>query len=138
MTHSFDAITEGHEVPDIEVTIERADLVKYAGAADDYSYQHWDHPKMTSLGFPDVVAHGWLTFAHMARAVTDWIPQEAADITDFAVRYRRPTFPGTITCGGAVKARRREAGADLLDLELWSRNADGEVTTTATMTLRGA
>jgi len=134
----FASVIEGQEIPVLTSEIDRLALVKYAGASGDFTYVHWDHPKMVGLGFPDVVVHGWLTFAHMCRAVTDWAPPEIADIRTYAVRYRKPTYPGSFTCGGRVLRRRQEAGAELLDLELWARDGQGETTTTATMTLAEA
>jgi len=129
---------EGQEIPVLATEVDRLTLVKYAGASDDYTYVHWDHPRMIADGFPDVVTHGWLTFAYMCRAVTEWAPAEVADIRSYAVRYRKPTYPGPVTCGGRVVRRRHEAGTDLVDLELWSKDGDGQTTTTATMTLAGA
>jgi len=127
----------GQPIPALEVAISREDLVKYAGAADDYTYVHWDHPRMTAEGFADVVVHGWLTFAHMCRAVTNWIPPELAAVQAYAVRYRRPTFPGKVACGGEVVEVCEGPQGPLVKLSLWARDADGEVTTTATMTLAG-
>src|SRR5690606_23689465 len=77
-------VREGQEVPPLDVVATRETLVRYAGASDDYAYQHWDRHRMIELGFEDVVVHGWLTFAYMTRAVTDWIPREVADIRSFA------------------------------------------------------
>jgi acyl dehydratase len=132
---AFSDLRDGQEIPTLEVEVDRQTLVKYAGASDDYAFQHWDHPRMTGQGFPDVVVHGWLTFGYICRAVTDWASPEIADIQGFAVRYRRPTYPGKITCGGRVTRVREENGRRLADLDLWARNGEGEVTTTATMTL---
>ncbi len=134
----FAEVVEGQEIPVLATEVDRLGLVKYAGASDDYTYVHWDHPRMIAEGYPDVVVHGWLTFAFMCRAVTEWAPAEVADVRAYSVRYRRPTFPGAVTCGGRVTARRREGGVELVDLDLWSRDADGQITTTATMTLAEA
>jgi acyl dehydratase len=119
-------------IPELRVEISRADLVRYAGAADDYVAQHWDHPFMIESGFPDVAVHGWLTFAHMCRAVTDWLPPSRWSIGGYSVRYLLPTYPGTLVCGGSVV----ESGSDLLTLALWAQNADGATTTRASMTVR--
>ena len=132
---AFADLQEQQTLPPLEEIIDRLTLVKYAGASDDYAYQHWDHSKMTGLGFPDVVAHGWLTFGYMCRMVTDWASPEIADIGNFAVRYRRPSYPGKVLCEGRVTRIREEDGKQFADLELTARNEAGEVTTTATMTL---
>lgn len=113
-------------------------MVKYCGASDDYAPVHWNHPMMVDQGFPGVVVQGWLTFAYMTQAVTNWIPLEVADVAKYAVRYRKPSFPGAMTVGGVVLDRRKEDGKKLVDLELWAKDADGAVTTTATMTLVSA
>lgn len=126
------APTAGAAVPALELTVTREDLVRYAGAADDYVRQHWDHPFMLANGFPDVAVHGWLTFAHMCRAVTDWLTPDEWSISGYAVRYVLPTFPGGLTCGGEVVA----GDGSTVELALWARNAAGQVTTGATMVLR--
>jgi acyl dehydratase len=133
---SLAGLREGQKIPVLEVEIDRAALVRYAGASDDYAYQHWDHPKMVELGFPDVVVHGWLTFAHMVRAVSEWIPRELAEVATYAVRYRKPTFPGRITCGGRILGIHPGTDGPRIELELWSRDAGGEITTTASMRLQ--
>lgn len=132
---AFADLLPGQEIPPLQMTVDTATLVRYAGASDDYAPQHWDHKLMTGQGFPGVVVHGWLTFAYMCQAVTNWLPREIADITHFSVRYHRPTFPGLVLCGGKVAATRVEDDARLVDLQLWAKDGGGEVTTTATMTL---
>lgn len=117
-------------VRSLEIT--REDLVRYAGGADDYVRQHWDHPFMIESGFPDVVVHGWLTFAHICRTLEAWLPPSKWAIASYAVRYVRTTYPGTITMGGEVVG----VDASGTALSLWSKNAEGEVTTTAQVTVR--
>ncbi|CAN5356933.1 hypothetical protein BH10PSE13_BH10PSE13_04760 [soil metagenome] len=127
----FAALLPGDVIPPVELLVDRLALVRYAGAADDYVAQHWDHPFMTGQGYPDVIVHGWLTSAHMCRAVTDWMPPDVAHIGAFAVRYRLPLFPGMLRCGGEVV----EADAGQAKLALWARNAGGDTVATASMTL---
>ncbi|MET0183070.1 MAG: MaoC/PaaZ C-terminal domain-containing protein [Caulobacterales bacterium] len=126
---------EGDQIPVLAVHIDRAAIVRYCGASDDYTNVHWDQDHVKAQGFPDVIVHGWLVFAYMTQAVTNWIPREYAAITDFAVRYRRPVYPGPMSCGGKVLKRHEENGVQRIDLELWTKSGDGVTTTTATMTL---
>jgi len=121
----------GEAVPELHIEVTRADLVRYAGAADDYVRQHWDHPFMIANGFPDVAVHGWLTFAHMSRAVTDWLVPARWTIAGYSVRYVRPTYPGLLVCGGEVV----ESDATGVKLVLWSKDDAGTTTTRASMTL---
>ena len=128
MTRAFGEIAPGEQIPRLSVVVTRGDLVRYAGAADDYVPQHWDRPFMIESGFPDVIVHGWLTFAHMCRSVEIWLPPERARMAQFSVRYLEPTFPGPIECGGVVVSRDSES----IDLALYASEANGNRTTTAT------
>lgn len=129
-------IVEGQELPVIHRHPTRLDLVKYAGVAEDFSPQHWDADYMRGLGFPDVIVHGWLTLTYMCQAVTEWLPPDRATILGYDARYRRPTFPGPLTCGGRVASSAVEDGKTVLSVEMWAKGEDGGVTTTGTMRLR--
>lgn len=127
----FPALRVGMVLPELAVTITRADLIRFAGAADDYVPQHWDHPMMVAAGFADVVVHGWLCFAHMCRCVTDWAPPRIATIAAYEVTYRRPLYPGLLTCGGTVAKTAVHAVA----LDLWARDAGEQTVTRASVEL---
>jgi len=129
---SFAQITKGMVLPSLDLTITRADLVRYAGAADDYVAQHWDQPMMLAAGFDDVVVHGWLCFAHMCRCVTSWAGPTVATIASYRIRYLRPLYPGPVSCGGLVE----DVRDDTAELGLWATNMAGEKVTIAVMVLR--
>lgn len=130
MAEGFSGILAGTECAGIDVTIDREALVRYAGASDDYVRQHWDHAFMLECGYPDVLAHGWLTLAHMCRVATDWAPHDA-EVARFAVRYHTPLYPGLLHCGGRVEA----VSDDNIELSLWSRNDAQDLVASAVMTL---
>jgi acyl dehydratase len=129
---SFAQIAKGVVLPSLDVMITRADLVRYAGAADDYVAQHWDQPMMLAAGFDDVVVHGWLCFAHMCRCVTNWAVPTVATIDSYRIRYLRPLYPGPVSCGGLVE----NVHGDRAELGLWATNMAGEKVTIADMVLR--
>ena len=121
---AFDDIRPGMALPVMRLNIERRDLVRYAGASDDYVRLHWDLDFTQQQGFPDVIVHGWLTCAHMLRAVSDWVTPDVAAIASYRIRYHSPLYPGLLSCGGEV--------GDITDgmatLDLWARDAaDGQV-----------
>ncbi len=127
----FAGIAVGFAIPQVALEVDRLALVKYAGAADDYVRQHWDHPFMIAQGYPDVIGHGWLTFAHMCRAVTDWAPPSRATITRYAVRYHKPFHPGRLTCGGTVDSVEH----DRLTVAVWAKDAGGSLLATGHVTI---
>jgi len=132
---TFERIEIGQEVPPLRQHVEAATLVRYAGASEDYAHQHWDHLYMVERGFSGVIVHGWLTFAYMCRAVTDWIPREVADVADFSVRYHRPNYLGEIVCSGRVVGKSEQDGVRKVELDLAATTEADELTTTARMTL---
>ena len=61
---AFDDVAVGTELPAQTFPIRRVDLVRYAGASGDFNVIHWNERVATSVGLPDVIAHGMFTMAH--------------------------------------------------------------------------
>ena len=63
--------------------VRRADLVRYAGASTDFNPIHYSDRVATTMGLPGVIAHGMLTMALAARAVSEWAggPDQVASFT---------------------------------------------------------
>lgn len=106
MTIAWQDTVEGTELPAQEFIIQRADLVRYAGASGDFNPIHWNQRIATSVGLPDVIAHGMFTMAQAIRVVTDWVGNPAA-VLDYGVRFSRPVVVPDDAQGAvlAVKAR---------------------------------
>ena len=56
-------VAVGTELPEQTFRVTRADLVRYAGASGDFNPIHWNERVATSVGLPDVIAHGMFTMA---------------------------------------------------------------------------
>jgi len=82
-------ITEGFELPAQKFPITRLDLIRYAGASGDFNPIHWNERFATSVGLPNVIAHGMFTMAEVARVVTDWAGDPSA-VVEYIVRFTRP------------------------------------------------
>ncbi|SDO96726.1 MaoC like domain-containing protein [Nakamurella panacisegetis] len=89
MTVTFDGLSVGDSIPAGSYPLTRSDLVRYAGASGDFNPIHWNQRVATEVGLPDVIAHGMLTMATAARAVTDWVGDPAA-VIEYSVRFTRP------------------------------------------------
>jgi acyl dehydratase len=122
-------------LPTIRRHVERLDLVRYAGASDDYVHLHWDLPRVQAEGFPDVLIHGWLTFSWMCRTVSAWAPREIAEPLEYSVRYLLPMFPGIVDCGGEVTFVETVAERRIVHLAIWAKDGEGNVSTRGTMRL---
>jgi acyl dehydratase len=79
----------GDPLPGSLHRITRAQLVRYAGASGDFNPIHWNERFARSVGLPDVIAHGMLTFSLAMRAVTDWVGDPGRGIS-CQTRFTRP------------------------------------------------
>ena len=86
---SFEDMVVGLELPSQTFPVRRLDLVRYAGASGDFNVIHWNERIATSVGLPNVIAHGMFTMAIAARVVTDWVGDPGA-VVDYGVRFTRP------------------------------------------------
>jgi acyl dehydratase len=85
----FDEVAVGDQLPSRSFPLTRLDLVRYAGASGDFNVIHWNQRIATSVGLPDVIAHGMLTMATAARLVTDWAGDPGA-VVEYGVRFTKP------------------------------------------------
>lgn len=86
---AFDAVQVGDALPERTFDLQRVDLVRYAGASGDFNQIHWSSRAATSVGLPDVIAHGMLTMATAARLVTDWCGDPGA-VVEYGTRFTNP------------------------------------------------
>ncbi|GCE77167.1 MaoC/PaaZ C-terminal domain-containing protein [Cellulomonas biazotea] len=92
-------LTVGQELARREVTVDRARLVRYAGASGDFNPIHWNDRVATAVGLPGVIAHGMWTMGAASSVVVDWAGDPGA-VVDYQVRFTRPVpvpDPGAAT-----------------------------------------
>lgn len=120
MTISFADLEVGTSVPAQTFPIDRAALVRYAGASGDFNPIHWSEQTATSVGLPNVIAHGMLTMATAVRVVTDWLG-DPAGVLDYGVRFTRPVVvefdqPAELEVSGTVRSLDEESATAVVDL----------------------
>jgi acyl dehydratase len=109
-TVSYDDVEVGAALPAQTFTIQRVNLVQYCGASGDFNIIHWNERVATSVGLPDVIAHGMFTMAEAGRVVTDWAGDPAA-VVEYGVRFSAPVpVPDdgagtTLTVSGRVESK---------------------------------
>ena len=97
-----DEVAVGTELPERTFAVTRADLVRYAGASGDFNPIHWNDRFATGVGLPGVLAHGMLTMALAARAVTGWAGDPGA-VVEYQVRFGRPVVVPDDDTGALVE-----------------------------------
>jgi len=85
----FADVSVGDALPEQVYHVRRVDLVRYAGASGDFNVIHWNDRVARDVGLPGVIAHGMLTMAKAAQALTDWLADPGA-VLDLGVRFTRP------------------------------------------------
>ena len=123
----FDELQVGDKIPALELPpLSRLTLALYCGASGDHNPIHVDTDFAHSAGMPDVIAHGMLSMAWLARLLTNWVPQTA--IRDYSVRFAAMTqVHEKITCTGEVTEKFEVNGERRVRLSLTTANADGQI-----------
>lgn len=68
--------------------IDRARLVRYAGASRDFNPIHWSDHVAEGVGLPGVIAHGMLTLGLASAALSDWVG-DPGRVRDVGARFSR-------------------------------------------------
>ena len=116
------SVAVGTELLAVTRTVDRARLVRYAGASGDFNPIHWNERFALEVGLPGVIAHGMLTMGLAAAALTDWL-DDPTDLLSYGVRFTRPVAvpdPGEVAVDivAVVGAVDTEAGAARIDLKV--------------------
>jgi len=85
----FDDVEVGTQLPAQTFQVQRINLVQYCGASGDFNVIHWNERIATSVGLPNVIAHGMFTMAEAGRVVTDWAGDPGA-VVEYGVRFSSP------------------------------------------------
>jgi acyl dehydratase len=86
---TWSSVSVGDELPARDFPVQRVNLVMYAGASGDFNVIHWNERVATSVGLPNVIAHGMFTMAEAIRVVTDWVADPGA-VLEYGCRFTRP------------------------------------------------
>jgi acyl dehydratase len=82
----YDDVEVGTEIAAQTYGVSRGHLVQYAGASGDFNIIHWNERVATSVGLPNVIAHGMFTMAETGRFVTDWAGPQGV-VLELGVRF---------------------------------------------------
>ncbi len=89
------------------VAVGRDSLVAYADASGDQNPIHQDEAFATSVGLPDVIAHGMWTLGATGAVVEEWVG-DGGRVLELGSRFTKPVVVpeggGAIEVGGVVKS----------------------------------
>jgi acyl dehydratase len=131
----FDDVEVGTDVPPLVKTpIQQIQLTRYAGASGDFNPIHQDDEFARAAGMGGVFAHGMLSMGFVAQALTDWAG--SGTIRRLGVRFTGLVrLKDVVTCRGRVLGKSSKDELNLVDLEVWAENQQGEKVVTGRATL---
>ena len=133
----FEDVKEGYELPPIKIAPDKSQLVKFAAGSGDFNPLHFDEnfPMLKPMGLSENIVHGRFKYAQVGRLVSAFAGYEGR-VKNFGVSYRgMDMLNKEITAGGVVTKTRQENGENLVDLDIWTMNAEGKKTTPGTATV---
>ncbi|MDR4532166.1 MaoC family dehydratase [Glutamicibacter sp. PS] len=124
----FDTLEKGQVIGSKTISVNRGDLVRYAGASGDFNPIHWNERFAKEVELDSVIAHGMFTMGSAVDVVSEWVGNPAA-VIDYQTRFTKPVVvqdpagtnptdqPGTeILVEGKVGALDAEAHTARIDL----------------------
>ena len=114
------SLSVGDSIGSRTVGVDRARLIRYAGASGDFNPIHWNERFATEVGLPGVIAQGMWTMGAAISLVSDWAGDPGA-VVDYQARFTRPVpvpDPGVavVEVAGVVGALDPSAGTARVDL----------------------
>jgi hydroxyacyl-ACP dehydratase HTD2-like protein with hotdog domain len=122
----YDDIGVGDRIPTLAVTVDETQMFFFSAATYNGHRIHYDKEWARAVeGYDDVLVHGPLQAALLARAIGDWIGGRGR-LVSFSVQNRAIAYPGELlSFGGQVTGKRiTDEGAGLVDLDIAGRRDD--------------
>jgi hydroxyacyl-ACP dehydratase HTD2-like protein with hotdog domain len=122
----FEDVGVGDRIPTLAVTVDETQLFFFSAATYNGHRIHYDKEWARAVeGYDDVLVHGPLQAALLARAIGDWIGGRGR-LVSFSVQNRAVAYPGELlSFGGQVTGKRlTDEGAGLVDIDIAGRRDD--------------
>ena len=131
----FEDVKEGQEIPQVVLPCDSQRLVLWAAGSGDYYQIHYDKDFAQRTGLPDRIVHGALKHALLGRMLHEWVGDEGR-VRRVACNYRgMDMVDRDVVCKGVVTAKRSQGGENLVDVEVWTEDPDGQKTTPGSATV---
>lgn len=129
---SFEAMALGTELPIVKRQVNQEVINRFAVASFDYNPIHIDPEWKARADLPggkSNIAHGQMTMAFMASAITDWAFEGGGWLSKLDAKYLKPVLPGDeISAGGVVTEKHFHGHAkDFVVLDMFAKNQHGDL-----------
>ena len=128
----FEDVSEGQEIPKLVQNCDSQRLVLWAAGSGDYYQIHYDKDFAQKTGLPERITHGALKHALLGRLLDEWAGDEGR-VRRVACSYRgMDMIDKDIICRGVITGVHQENGSNVVDLDVWTEDPDGNKTTPGT------
>ena len=125
----FEDVQEGQEIPTLVKKPTSQQLVQWAAASGDFYQIHYDTDFAKANNLEGIIVHGALKNAFLGQAVWEFAGHQGR-IRSYSCSYRGMDMPGKeLRIRGQVKRKYQEGQDNLVELEVWVENEDGQKTT---------
>lgn len=133
----FEDVALGEGIGVLDMVVEPVQMFFFSAATYNGHRIHYDHRWATEVeGHPDLLVHGPLQAALLARAVTDWMGPRGR-LARFAVQNRASAYPGEpLHFSAVVRERHDDGDCGLVELDLQAWKHDDELLMPGTATVR--
>jgi acyl dehydratase len=131
----FEDVKDGDKITKLVKNCSTQQLVMWAAGSGDFYQIHYDRDFAQANGLKGLIVHGALKHAFLGQMLHDWAGAKGR-VKKFGCQYRGMDVPKQdITCRGVVTARRQQGGENLVELEIWTENPEGQKTSPGTATV---
>lgn len=122
----YEDVAVGEDIPTLTVTVDETQMFFFSAATYNGHRIHYDKEwARDTEGYDNVLVHGPLQAALLARALGDWIGGRGR-LVSFSVQNRAVAYPGEALSFGAEVTGKRpsDKGTGLVDLVIAGRRDD--------------
>jgi acyl dehydratase len=118
-------LAAGDEIPALSLAVSRVQMFFFSAATYNGHRIHYDTTWARDVeGYPDILVHGPLQVALLARALTDWVGG-GGRLLRYAVQNRGTAHPDEpLSFRGTVTAVRADGDRGLVDLDIRGMKGD--------------
>ena len=132
----FDDVAVGDVIPPATERVSTTQLFFFSAATYNGHRIHYDLPYAQSEGYPNVLVHGPLQSASMAKTLRDWVGPRGR-LLRLRTQNRASAYPDEdLIFTGRVTGTRREGDVGIVECDVWEQKADGQVIMPGTATVQ--
>ena len=125
----FEDVQVGAEIPSVVKEPDSLQLVQWAAGSGDFYQIHYDAAFAKRSGLDGTIVHGALKHAFLGELLYEWVAP-GGRVKRVACSYRGMDPPDQrLTHKGKVTRKYQEGDRNIVELEIWVENADGQNTT---------